>query len=236
MQTEDISLIRSLTEARDPEFLFAKRLLADAGINLAVDGAAARLWLKAKAEVGDVEAQLALAKLLVVGLGGKRDLGAALALCEQAASHGYPPALVLLASFYVQGWGGIHINQERALKLLHQAADAEYATAMALLSVMYEEGIGTARSLEKAINFRRLAAEYGDAGSQFLLACQQLDAKDKLQQAAGVKLLLEAANQNLPSAHRRLADLYSDGSAGLLRDEIMAKKHRIEADRLESDL
>lgn len=230
---DSAEIIRGLTELRDPEFLFALQYLGDAGIDLAADPVRAMEYLERRSQAGYPEAQLALAKLLFVGLVGARAQSAALHWCEKSVDAGYAPAYVFLASFYSEGWAGVRPDNNRALSLLQQGADAGYSHAMALLATTFLEGIRVPKDREKGMAFLIQASEHGDASSQFLLATELLMSLEAEQRQAGARWLKAASSQDLLSAHRKLAHLYQEGSPEFPRDEVKASFHRQRADNLD---
>lgn len=226
-------MVRALIEARDPEFLFARRYIADAGIDLVLQPIEAKAFLELKAGEGVYEAQFALAKLLITGVLGDIDRRTAYQWCKRAADGGYVPALVLLSAFYAEGWGDVHRDDLQALTLLHRAAEAGYAHAAALLATAYTEGIRVPADQAKGRSFLIQAAESGDASSQFMLGIELLESADLQQKRAGARWIKAAADQDIAAAHRQLANLYEEGSAGLPHDEARARAHRQRADEVE---
>ena len=226
-------IIRGLTEIRDPEFLFAQRYLADARIELCAQPAEARAYLEARSMEGYPEAQLSLSKLIIVNLLERVDQQEALRWCQRAAAAGYPPALVFLASFYSEGWSGLQRDDEHAVALLHKGAELGYAHAMALLATAYSEGIRVAKDPTAGQHFLVEAAEHGDMNSQYLLGVELLNRTNASDKAEGLRWIRTAADQDLPSAHRLLANLYEQGGDGIPRDETQFRFHRRRADELD---
>jgi TPR repeat protein len=225
--------ISALGEIRDPEYLFARQFLSDAGVDLEKQPEAAREYLEARVAENVDEARLALSKLLLTGLVGEIDSKRAFDLCEQAANRGYPPAVVFLSAFYASGWGGIPRDYSKALTLLQQGAAAGYAHAIALLGTAYREGILVPVDVERGRKLLFKAAECGDGGSQFLMGNELIREKDPKQVSVGVTLLLAAASQDLSSAHRLLADLYASGIGDIPRDIKKSAFHRQRAQEID---
>jgi TPR repeat protein len=226
-------IILGLSEIRDPEMLFARQYLADAGIDLIASAEQARAYLQRKSTEGHPEAQLSLAKLLAIGLIGDMDRDEALHWCRRAADSGYGPAFVFLATFYSEGWGGLERDPERAIALLHKGAEADYPHAMALLALAYMEGVQVSKDRERGKKLLIQAAEHGEVSSQYLLGMELIRSENLAENTEGVRWLISAATENLPSAHRALANLYDEGAAGLPKDATRSASHRKRAEELE---
>jgi TPR repeat protein len=230
-------IIQGLTEIRDPEFLFAQQYLAEAQIDLAAQPIEARMFLETLSKDGVAEAQFSLSKLIIVNLLDHVDKREALKLCQRAADAEYAPAVVFLASFYCEGWGGLQRDNQQAIALLHKGAELGYPHAMALLATAYSEGIRVGKDPKIGRMFLIEAAEHGDVNSQYLLGVALLDSAhvDNVDQKEALRWVRSAAGQDSPSAHRLLANLYMEGGAGLSVDESLARFHRRQADRLDHD-
>ena len=229
-------LVRALVEVRDPEFLFARQYLASAGVDLVRSPSEARQYLEARATEGVPEAKLALSKLLAIGMGGPADDQRAFQMCKSSVDDGYIPALAWLAAFYSEGWGGVQRDLPHAIELLHTAADDGYAHAAALLASAYSNGLGVREDNAKAAHFLAQAAEGGDANSQLMLGLQLLKSADARETATGARWIKAAAEQDLSSAHRHLADLYEQGTVEFPRNPALAREHHDRASEIEQRL
>jgi TPR repeat protein len=128
--------------------------------------------LTARADRGDVKAQLALAKLYRFGTLGtdgsaKPDYAGAAYWYQQASDRGEAQAALELALIYRDGLG-MPANQSVALDLFRKAADAGYVPAMAPLSFAYAEA-KTPVSQERATYWATRAAQAGDPHGWLIL-------------------------------------------------------------------
>jgi TPR repeat protein len=231
MSRQDV--ISALTDARDPEFLFAREYLLDAGIDIGIDPDGSLALLAERAKEGVPEAQVSLAKLLITGACGRIDHREAFDYCNRAAATGYPPAMVLMASFLSEGWGGVDRDLHRAIDHLRRAADCGYGHAMALLYSAYTEGIGVEKDGEAGERYLEMAAEHGEPNSSYLLGVTLSDGADIATVTRGVSFLQRAANAGISAAHRQLADIFKSGRPGVPVDSVLAAKHLASADDLD---
>ena len=104
---------------------------------------------------------------------------------------------------------------------------------MALLATAYSEGVRVSKDSKTGRMFLIEAAEHGDISSQYLLGIALLDAADVNDKREGLRWVRAAADQDLPSAHRLLANLYEEGAAGIVLDKSQARFHRRRADELD---
>jgi len=132
--------------------------------------------LIAKANAGDVEAQLALAD----SYGGrekyglKKDLAAAASWYLKAAEKGDAEAQHKLGNCYLFGQG-LAENPTEAARWFRKAAETGYAQAQASLGFCYERGLGVPTDLAEAQRWYARGASQGDADAQALL--KELKAK-----------------------------------------------------------
>ena len=112
----------------------------------------------------DASALCELAEVHFKGLGGaEQSLQKATELLNQAAAHGYPPALYRLGEFYLYGKCGVTQNGYKALELFNQAAelDDEYKPDYKLLTCTYREGVGGIKQSGQKV-LEHLIKDYGE--------------------------------------------------------------------------
>lgn len=146
-----------------------------AGISLPKDASAGRVSraeeiaaLRAKAEAGDVEAQLQLADESLYGT--PMDIEEAVVWWRKAAEAGDALSQEELASCYYDGKGGAPSQTEAAV-WWRKAAEQGVSLAQFNLACCYETGTGVEQSHEEAAAWWRKAAEQGFAPAQYNLAC-----------------------------------------------------------------
>jgi TPR repeat protein len=237
MSTTNISkdqwIIRALLAAGDRHYVLVRNYLQAAGFSLPANGEAARAWSEERAERGDAEAQFVCAKLATVGLYGPEDKRAGLHWCEKAVEQGSLPAMLLLAGYHADGWGGLDADKARSLALIQDAAARGYAPADCMLGTLYAEGVDVPKSDAQAIACYRKAADAGDARAQFFLGTSLLKSGATATEAEGIDWLTRAAQQDDASAHSVLAKFYMAGSHGLAKDPTLAKFHHERSAQLE---
>ncbi|TMQ35224.1 MAG: sel1 repeat family protein [Planctomycetota bacterium] len=87
------------------------------------------------------------------------------ALLQQAAATGYPPAVYALANWHLHG-KGVRKDFKKAFALLTKSAHDRFAPAEYDLAVSYELGKGVERSKKKAWLYYLQAANDGDLDAQ----------------------------------------------------------------------
>ena len=234
-QVNTREVIKSLIEIREPEFLFATSYLTRAGIDVLEEPDKARQYLDQMIQLGKPEAEYALARFLCVGVFGEVDRRSAFELYKRASDKGYTPALVSLAHFYISGWAGITVDKDRARELLIEGANRGYGHAAAYLATAYAEGTLGTRDNAKSRKYLVLAAELGDADSQYLLGNLLLDEGGPKEAKEAESWLKLAAESGVAAAHRRLAFLYSSGGLGIAKSASLSNHHRSKADDIEGE-
>ncbi|MBI5017347.1 MAG: sel1 repeat family protein [Deltaproteobacteria bacterium] len=134
------------------------RLLALAAALAGCGPTAAQLQaLRQRADAGDADAQVALARSYAAGEGIDPNPAEAASLYRKAAITGHPQAQLALGLAYREGIGVPQDDQE-ALRWVRTAAGSGEPRAQALLGVIYEEGAGVPRDLVAAHAWLNLAA------------------------------------------------------------------------------
>lgn len=113
--------------------------------------------LRQRADSGDVEAELALARRYAEADGVEQDAVQAASLYRRAAEAGNPAAQLALGMAYRDGVGVPQDDQE-ALGWIRKAAGAGNAGARFVLGIMYEDGAGVPRDPVAAHAWLNLAA------------------------------------------------------------------------------
>jgi TPR repeat protein len=121
--------------------------------------------LKSKAEAGDVQAQLALAKAYHLGDGVAKDEAQAVLWWEKAAEHGDVAGQTNLGIAYQLG-AGVPKNYAAAVRWYGKAADQGNAQAQSDLAVLYHLGQGVPKDDAEAVRWWKKAAEQGDVTAQ----------------------------------------------------------------------
>jgi TPR repeat protein len=173
--------------------------------------------LKGKAEDGDVQAQLALAKAYDLGDGVPKDEEKAVQWWEKAAEHGNVSAQVSLGGVYSLG-AGVPKNYAAAVRWWKKAAEQGDVTAEGNLGTAYGLGMGVPKDEVESVRWHTKAAENGNAASQFSLGMFYLQGagvpKDETE---GVKWLRKSADQGNAAGEFWLGASYYSGT-GVTKD------------------
>ena len=173
--------------------------------------------LKTKAEGGDVQAQLALAKAYHLGEGTEKDEAQAVRWWQKAAEHGDIVAEGSLASAYFLG-AGVPKNDAAAVRWWQKAAEQGDATAEGNLGTAYGLGRGVPKDPAESLRWHTKAAEHGNAASQFSLGMFYIGgAGVPKDEAEGVKWLRKSADQGNADGEFWLGAAYSSGT-GVAKD------------------
>jgi TPR repeat protein len=121
--------------------------------------------LKSKAEDGDVQAQLAIAKAYHLGEGVPKDDEQAVHWWEKAAEHGDASAQINLAGAYQVG-AGAPKNYAAALRWYTKAAAQGNAGGQAALAALYHLGQGVPKDDAEAVRWWKKAAEQGNVEAE----------------------------------------------------------------------
>ena len=122
-------------------------------------------------ETGTALAQYRYGRVLAEGLGGPRDLSAAIDWLQKAVDQNHAEAATLLARILLAGGAdGDSRDAPRAAALLARSATRGDAEAQYLLARQLRVGDGVAADPEAAYNWLLAAAEQRHAEAQYLLA------------------------------------------------------------------
>lgn len=172
---------------------------------------------KAKAQSGDHEAQMQMARMYLGGAGVEKDAQKALDWALQAGNSGYIPAQMLLSAGYLKGFFG-ETDNPKAFAWAQKAAAQEDPKAMALLASYYKMGVGTSKDPEKAFEWFLKSAEKGHMVSQIVVGeayYKGLGTAQDLTKA--FEWRLKAAYGGSPAAANTVGQMYYRGE-GVPRD------------------
>ena len=160
--------------------------------------------LLSQASGGDIDAQYAVGVLYLSGL--------KLAMSTEAAAQRFLNRTddILYNERYCidQDYDGDDLYFEPAFRWLQKAAEGGHAGAQTLLGIMYRDGYGTDVDLDEAFKWFSAAAKQGDGHAQQELGEMYLFGDGVKRKALrGVKLLEKAAEQDVPRALYRMAQL-----------------------------
>src|SRR5580692_4022939 len=168
--------------------------------------------LKSRAEDGDVQAQLALAKAYDLGEGVPKDEEKAVQWWEKAAEHGNASAQVSLGGVYSLG-AGVPKNYAAAVRWWKKAAEQGDVTAEGNLGTAYGLGMGVPKDEVESVRWHTKAAANGNAASQFSLGMFYLQgAGVPKDEAEGVKWLRKSAEQGNADGEFWLGAMYYSGT------------------------
>lgn len=146
-------------EALSPEEILAQHKLARK------DFAGAAAAFRIAAEQGSAESQFQLARLLFLGTGVEKNAKEARQWVEKAAGHGH----ILANAAYGQLLFDDGDKDEEAFRMLMMASMNGIPSAAYYLGMCFEDGRGTARDIERAKDFYRVAAKGGIAQAKTAL-------------------------------------------------------------------
>ena len=206
-----------------------------------LDVAEAARWYRLAANLGNREAQFALALLTIQGRGVAKERPAARALFEAAAASGHAGAWYNLGVMDIEG--GVETAKPdfaAAAAAFQKAVDLGEPEAAYALALLYREGKGVAADPVRAAELLGVAAREKNTAAEVDLAIMLFNgdeaAKDGApekkgsgipkDEAAAAKLLLAAAARDNAVAQNRVARLLAVGR-GLPKNEIEACKWHI---------
>ena len=173
--------------------------------------------LKSKAEDGDVQAQLALAKAYDLGEGVPKDEEKAVQWWEKAAAQGNVSAQVSLGGVYSLG-AGVPKNYAAAVRWWKKAAEQGDVTAEGNLGTAYGLGTGVPKDEVESVRWHTKAAANGNSASQFSLGMFYIQgAGVPKDEAEGVKWLRKSADQGNAAGQFWLGASYYSGT-GVAKD------------------
>lgn len=201
--TPDSALLQS-AQAGDPQ------AQTRVGIGLFSRGehAQARTWLERAARHDVPEACNLLGLMHLNGIGVPQRPALAAGFLQRAAARGLKEACYTLGNLMFNGIG-VPVDAVRASDLLLQAAELHHLPALRTLGLLHCLAEHGSTQNAVALYCLRLAAQGGDALSQYLLATQLLQQSAAAQQAEGLHWLERAAGRQVYCAVARLERLAS---------------------------
>ena len=139
---------------------FQAKLLQQ-GIGVKQDQVFARALLEIAANRKNAEAEFLFAEALEFGKGTPVNGAKAFEYYSRAAKSAFPPALVRMGDYHLEGSFTSHDPSE-AIKLFRQAAKKNHPPALRKLGWCSENGIGVPKDLAAAFNFYQQSANLGD--------------------------------------------------------------------------
>ena len=216
--------------------------------------------LAAKANPADKEAQMTLAKNLVLAATAleayvpqtdqkarnktrEKYISEAHKTIKRLVSSGYPDAMFFLGDCYSQGRLGLDKDSKEAFTLYQGAAKAGHAQAAFRVAVCCELGLeedgGTKRDLGKAVQWYKRAATLGDTPAMYKTGVIQLKGllgqpKDSAEALVWLRRAAEKADKDNPHALHELALWHEAavGSGKAAGDEAYAKQLFVQAAEL----
>ncbi|KAF9974852.1 hypothetical protein BGZ73_001667 [Actinomortierella ambigua] len=167
--------------------------------------------LLARANLNDIEAQLALAAMYEMGNGVDKDMTEAFRWYLRASELGSPEAQFKTGEWYASGTGTAKDDQSAA-HWMKQAAENSHPVAQRSLASMYQRGLGVDQNYEQAIAWYRKSAESGDAMAQFSLGWMYEHGQGTEQDyGQAAPFYIKSADQGHASAQHHLAWMYKNG-------------------------
>ena len=124
--------------------------------------------LKLMAKVGDIDAQMELARRYFVGQGLEQSYQEAYLWFRRAAEQEAVQAQTVLGFMYANGLG-THSNEIKACLWFRRAAEQGDHDAQFRLGLCYYAGFGVEQDFELALNWLSLAENQGNSNAQYLL-------------------------------------------------------------------
>lgn len=174
--------------------------------------------LKARAESGDVRAQVDIGMAYASGDGIELDESAAVKWFRRAAESGYPAGEYSLGEMYLTG-RGVAQNASEAAVWIRRAAEGGEPRGQFNLAVMYAQGTGLAKNESEAASWMRKAADQGFATAEFGLGSMYAHGAGVLENAEeAAKWYRKAAAQGELAATNNLAFLLATSSDPKVRN------------------
>ena len=165
-------------------------------------------WLERASQQDFPEACNLLGLMYLNGIGVPQRPAVAAGYLQRAAERGLKEACYTLGNLMFNGIG-VAMDEARASDLLLRAAELHHLPALRTLGLLHCLADGGSTQDGVALYCLRLAAQGGDALSQYLLATQLLQQSAATQQAEGLYWLQQAAGRQVQCAVTRLERLAS---------------------------
>ncbi len=167
--------------------------------------------LEKKAESGDANAQLELAKRYFEGDKEHIDYAMSFFWCNKAAAQGNAKAENALGYMYAHG-AGVDPDYNQAMRWYKKAADSGVVAAQYNIGVLYERGMGVPQNLTTALQLYRKAADLGNCDAQNALArCYQQGVGVARDPQESIKWYQRSAEEGNLNALTALGRMYESG-------------------------
>lgn len=206
----------SITSVKDNAIFISNASINPAEMtkNSAVSSEGGLDELKAKAEAGDVEAQLNLGYIYLYGIDGVNiDYKQALAYYEAAARQNSPVAYNNLGSLYFSGIG-TDVDYSKAIHFFDEAAKLGSKDAAVNLAVIYlnsQQQINTDENLDKALALLQQASSDNNIAKYLLGYAYSKGFLVPQNMRKAFQLIKAAADAKYDEAQYVLADFYIKG-------------------------
>jgi TPR repeat protein len=179
--------------------------------------------VKAQAERGDAQAQMALGSLYATGTGTGQDSAKATKWHRKAAEQGLVQAQVRVAYEYMNGIG-VKADPIEGARWVRRAADQGSTEAQFELGRCYAEALGVGENQIEAAKSYRKAADQNFAPAQFALGTCYFEGNGVTKDIPeGIAWTRKAAEQGYPPAENSLGMCYAKGK-GVAQDYLEAYK------------
>ncbi len=165
-------------------------------------------WYQSAAVLGDPDAQFAIGRMYLEGLGVEKSRQNALYWFSISADAGNAKALCALADLYIDG-AKSDIPIDHILQGLHKAWDSEYAPAALAIGKIYVSGMHAKPAPEEASKWFRRAGEHGQAEGWYKLGVLFRDVEAIGTPAEMKSSFARASDLGHVEATLQLADIYA---------------------------
>ncbi|KAF3078984.1 hypothetical protein TWF569_002127 [Orbilia oligospora] len=148
-----------------------------------------------------------------------------------SGTHPYPEAMFYLANCYGDGTLGLEVDHDRAFSLYQSAAKLNHPPSAYRTAVCCEIGAGTKKEPQKAFQWYRKAATFGDTAAMYKVGMIQHKGllgqpRNDREAIVWLKRAAEQADEGNPHALHQLGILYesADGNGSIVRDAAYAKE------------
>ncbi|KAK6537067.1 hypothetical protein TWF281_001268 [Arthrobotrys megalospora] len=148
-----------------------------------------------------------------------------------SGTHPYPEAMFYLANCYGDGTLGLEVDHDRAFSLYQSAAKLNHPPSAYRTAVCCEIGAGTKKEPQKAFQWYRKAATFGDTAAMYKVGMIQHKGllgqpRNDREAIVWLKRAAEQADEDNPHALHQLGILYesADGNGSIVRDVAYAKE------------
>ncbi len=170
-------------------------------------------------EKGEPDAAFYMGRLLEVGIDGKADPQAAVAMYAAGAAKNSAMAKNRLGVLHMEGTGVLQ-DYEQGKKLICEAAEAGDANAQFNCGALYDQGKGVTKDTKKAMDWYKKSAEKGNIAAKNSLGIIYADGAEK-DTTKAFQVWQQTAAVGNPFGLFRLGDAYGRG-VGTPKDLVKA--------------